>query len=97
MRLKSLVYFSFLGATLSLFALGALITPHLDGDVGAPGLLRFVALCLAVASAFGTWGTAVAIASVHRKTWALFLSMAVVVIATVVFAIVCHRMPPRPA
>lgn len=94
MRLKSLVYFSLLGTALLLFGLAALLTPHLDGDVGGLGLVRFVVLFLGAGSAVGTWGTAVTIASVHKKTWPLFITVGVVVAASLMFASACYRMPP---
>ena len=80
-----------------LFGLGAWLTPRLDGDVGALGLLRFVVLCLAIGSAIGTWATAVAIASIHKQTWPLFVTVTAVVVACLAFATSCLYMPPaRP-
>lgn len=77
-----------------MFGLGAWLTPRLDGDVGGLGLLRFVVLCLAIGSAVGTWATAVAIASIHKQTWALFVTVAAVVGACLAFATTCLHLPP---
>jgi hypothetical protein len=93
-RVKTLVYFSFLGAALLLFGLGALLTPHVDGDGAGLGLLRFLVLLVAAGSAIGTWGTAVTIASIHKRTWPLYLAVAMVLLASVVFATTCYRTPP---
>jgi len=88
-RRKSLVYFTFLGAALWLFGLAAWLTPRLDADVVGLGLLRFVVLCLGIACSVGTWAAAVAIASIHKKTWALYLTVAVVLMAFLTFVTVC--------
>ena len=89
MRLKAQIYFTFLGVALLLFALGAMLTRHAAGDVRL-GLLRFIALFLAVASSIGAWGTAVAISSVHKVTWPLYVTVILVVLARAVFAIVTY-------
>ena len=80
MKRKRLIYFTLLGAALWTFGLAAWLTPRLDGDVGL-GLLRFVVLCLAVGCSIAAWATAVTIASVHKKTWALFVTVALVLTA----------------
>jgi len=90
-RRKSLLYFTLLGAALGLFGLAAWLTPRLDGDVGL-GLLRFVVLSLAIGCSIATWATAVTIASVHKKTWALFVTVALVLIAFLTFLAFA---PPR--
>jgi hypothetical protein len=96
-RRKGLIYFSLLGASLSLFGLAALLTLALDEAVGVLGMLRFVVLCLGIGSALGTWATAVTIASVHKTAWPLFVTLAILVVAGLVFATVCYHMPPvRP-
>jgi hypothetical protein len=82
---KSQIYFLSLGLALLLFGLGALLTPHVDGNV-AVGLLRFVVLCLAVASSIGAWASAVAIVSVHKVTWPLYVLVCLVVLASIAFA-----------
>ena len=89
MRRKSLVYFIFLGAALWLFGLAAWLTPHLDNDVVVLGLLRFVVLCLGIGCSIGAWATAVAIASIHKQTWALYVTVAVVLTAFLTFVTVC--------
>jgi hypothetical protein len=88
-RRKSLIYFSLLATDALLFGLAAFLTPRLAADTGELGLLRFVVLCLATGSAIATWATAVTIASVHKRTWALFATVAVVVAAGLAFAIAC--------
>lgn len=94
MRPKSLFYFIFLGAALWLFGLAAWLTAHLDGDFVELGLLRFVALGLGVGCSLATWATAVAIASIHKKTWALYVTVGVVLIACLAFATIsCY--PPQ--
>jgi cytochrome bd-type quinol oxidase subunit 2 len=88
-RRKSQIYFTFLGAAVLLFGLGALLTPLADGDVGL-GLLRFIVLCLATACAIGAWGTAVAIVSIHKETWPLYVTVALVVLASAAFAVATY-------
>ena len=96
MRFKTVVYFSLLGAALAFFGLAAWLTAYLDDDFVGVGLLRFVALSLGIGCSLGTWATAVTIASVHRKTWALYLTVAIVLLAGLAFATVCYHLPsPR--
>ena len=97
MRRKSLVYFLFLGAALWLFGLGAWLTPRLEGDGTPLALFRFVLLCLGAGCSIGTWATAVTIASVHKRTWALYVSVAVVLTACLAFATICYHAPSRRA
>jgi hypothetical protein len=85
-------YFFLLAQALVLFAIAAWLTPGAH-DPWSPGLARFVVLALAIASAVGTWGTAVLIASVHKKSWALWLSTSVVVVAGVTFLASCYLLP----
>jgi hypothetical protein len=94
-RRKSLIYFSLLGAALSFFGLAACLTVLMDGDgdyVGL-GLSRFVVICLGIGCSIGTWLTAVAIASIHKKTWALYVTVAVVLVACLAFATICYQTP----
>jgi hypothetical protein len=88
-RRKSLVYSIFLGAALWLFGLAAWLTPHLDSDVVGVGLLRFVVLCLGVGCSIGAWATAVTIASIHKQTWPLYVTVAVVLTAFLTFLTIC--------
>ena len=89
MKRKSQVYFAFLGVAVLLFGLAALLTSRMDDDVGL-GLVRFIALCLAVACAIGAWATAVAIVSIHKKTWPLYVTVALVVLASAAFVIATY-------
>jgi hypothetical protein len=82
------LYSTFLGTALSLFGAAAWLTPRLDGEVGL-GLLRFVVLCLAIGCSVGTWATAVTMASIHKQTWALYLTVAVVLAAFLTFLTLC--------
>ena len=94
MRRKSLVYFIFLAAALWFFGLAAWLTVHLDGEFVELGLLRFVVLCLGIGCSLGTWATAVVITSIHKKTWALYLTVSIVLLAALAFATIsCH--PPH--
>jgi hypothetical protein len=54
--------------------------------VGWLAIFRFLVTGAGVACAVGTWGTAVMIASVHKVTWPLVLSAAIVVAGGVAFA-----------
>jgi hypothetical protein len=84
------IYFTFLGASLVLFGLGALLTPLVEGHVGL-SLLRFIVLCSASASAVAAWGTAAAIASIHKVTWPLYITVTLVVLASAAFAVAAYR------
>ena len=90
MRRKSLLYFSFFGAASWFFGLAAWLTVHLDGDFVGLGLLRFVVLCLGIGCSLGT---AVAIASIHKKTWALYVTVAAVLLAGLAFASISYHTP----
>lgn len=89
-RRKSQIYFTSLGGALLLFGLAALMTPLGAGDVGL-GLVRFIVLCSAVASAIAAWGTAVAIVSIHKVTWPLYVTVTLVVLASAAFAVATYQ------
>lgn len=88
-RRKSQIYFTFLAVALLLFGLGALLAPLVDGDVGL-GLMRFIVLCSAAVSAVAAWGTAAAIASIHKVTWPLYITVTLVVLASAAFAVATY-------
>jgi hypothetical protein len=87
-------YFGFLAAAVSLFGVAAALTPWIEGAVGGLGLLRFVVLCLAIASGIATWYTAVMIASVHKVAWPLLTTLSLIVMAGLTFAVACYFAPP---
>ena len=97
MRRKSLIYFLSLGATLWLFGLATWLTPHLEGDGTPLALFRFVVLCLGIGCSIGTWATAVTIVSIHKKTWALYVSITVLLTACLAFATISYHAPRLPA
>jgi hypothetical protein len=84
------LYFSFLGATLVIFSLRAAL-PAAESDAGWTAIFRFLVTGVGVACALGTWGTAVMIASVHKVTWPLVLSAAIVVAGGIAFALTVVR------
>ena len=92
MRRARIQYFVLLGQALALFGAAAWLTPG-AGDGWATGLVRFVVLVLAILSAVATWGTAIMIASLHRRSWALWLSTALVIVAGLTFFVSCYRLP----
>jgi len=87
-------YFGFLAAAVSLFGLAAVITPWMEGAVGGLGLLRFIVLCLGIASGIATWYTAVMIASVHKVAWPLLTTLSLIVMAGLTFAVSRYLAPP---
>jgi hypothetical protein len=80
------LYFSFLVSALALFGIAAALTSERDGGVGFQALVRFMVVLLGIGTAVATWVIAVVIASVHKRTWALFVTVGVVVVAALVFA-----------
>ena len=87
------LYFGFLGATLVVFALRAAL-PAAESDVGWGAIFCFLVTCVGVACAIGTWGTAVMIASVHKVTWPLVLSAAIVAAGGIAFALHTYHLAP---
>ena len=86
MKRAQRLYFSFLSAALVILSLRAAL-PATDSDVGWGAIFCFLVTCLGVACAVGTWGTAVMIASVHKVTWPLVLSAAIVAAGGIAFAL----------
>jgi hypothetical protein len=91
-RRARIQYFVLLGQALALFGAAAWLTPG-AGDGWLTSLLRFVALALAIGSAVATWGTAVMIASVYKRSWALWLTTALVIVAGLTFFVSCYLLP----
>lgn len=85
MQRARIQYFFLLGLALALFGVAGWLTPA-SADQWAAGLARFVVLALAIGTSVATWGTAVLIASRHKKSWALWTSTTFVVLAGLVFA-----------
>ena len=86
MKRAGRLYFSFLGATLTVFGLRAAL-PAAESDVGWLAIFRFLVVGVGAGCALGTWGTAVMIASVHKVTWPLVLSAGIVVAVGIAFAL----------
>jgi hypothetical protein len=83
----------FLTTSVTLFALAAWLTVGQTGTLDwSLGLARFLILSAAIGSAIAAWGTAVAIAYVHRVTWPFWLMTGLVVTAGLSFAVVCARL-----
>jgi hypothetical protein len=78
-----------MGAAFVLFAIAALLT-H-TGHIGAAqtGLPRFLVLSAGAGCAIAMWGSAVMMASVHKKAWPLLLAVGIVVCAGLSFAFAC--------
>jgi hypothetical protein len=91
-RRARIQYFVLLGFALFLFAVADWLTPG-AGDVWSPGAARFAVLVLGIGCSVATWGTAVTITSVYKRSWALWLSTAIVVVAAIGFALSCYRLP----
>ena len=73
------LFFTLLAVAVSLAAAAAWLSLGL-ADVGSTrALVRFVVFVLAVAAGAATWGTAVAIAAVHRVGWPLAVATATLV------------------
>ena len=94
MRRARRFYFGFLAAAVALFGVAAALTPWVEGTVGGLGLLRFIVLCLGIASGIATWYTAVMIASVHKVAWPLLTTLSLIVMAGLTFAVACSLAPP---
>lgn len=84
-------YFGFLSAATILFAVAAMLTLSARSAETSVSLARFVILSAAAGCAIGTWGSAVMIASVHKKAWPLLLTVCIVVCAGVAFAVACAQ------
>jgi hypothetical protein len=82
--------FSFLGATLVVFGLRAAL-PAAESDAGWSAVFHFLVTCIGVGCAVGLWGTAVTIASVHKVTWPLVVSVGIVVAGGIAFALLGHH------
>ena len=75
------LFFTLLAVAVSLGAVAAWLSLGLSDFGSTRALARFVVCVLAVAAAAGTWGTAVAIASVHRVAWPLVTATTLLVVA----------------
>jgi hypothetical protein len=78
------LYFSSLAAALVVFSIRAAL-PAAASDAGWGAILSFLVTCVGIGCVVATWGTAVMIASVHKVTWPLVLSAAIVVAGGVTF------------
>lgn len=85
------IYFGFMALAGALFLLAALLTPG-PGTVGySMGLARFIVLGLAIGCALATWGSAVMMASVYKRSWPLLVMVGLVVCAGLTFAVACYQ------
>jgi len=78
------LYFTSLGAALVVFSVRAAL-PAAESDAGWGAIVTFLVTCVGIGCVIATWGTAVMIASVHKVTWPLVLSAAIVVAGGVTF------------
>jgi hypothetical protein len=96
MRRAKGFYFGFLLAASSLIGVAALLTLAADEVDWQIGMIRFVVLGAAAASAAGAWVSAATLASVYKVTWPLILSVGIVLCAGLTFAIAStHGASPR--
>jgi hypothetical protein len=89
-RAKTL-YFSFMALAAALFVVAALLTPGAGTSGYSMGLARFIVLGLAIGCALATWGSAVMMASVHKRSWPLLVMVGIVVCAGLTFAVACYQ------
>jgi hypothetical protein len=90
---KARLFFTFVGAAVALFAAALWLTfaqtTTLEWSLS---LIRFLILASGIGCAIAAWGTAVAIAYVHRVTWPFWLMTGLVITAGLAFAVVCVRL-----
>lgn len=86
MKRAKTLYFGFMASAAALFILAALLTPGAGTPGYSMGLARFIVLGLGIACALATWGSAVMMASVYKRSWPLLVMVGIVVCAGLTFA-----------
>lgn len=91
MKRAKTLYFGFMTLAAALFIVAALLTP--SGGTGgySMGLARFIVLSLGAGCALATWGSAVMMASVYKRSWPLLVMVGIVVCAGLTFAVACYQ------